>query len=96
MSIKFKVIISTLEDYYGIPKDSLLTETRVQTIAIPRLIAMYICRTLGGMTYVEIGDVFNRNHSTVIRGCLRVKKLMEHKKFLKQYNQILKEIYRAG
>lgn len=93
MNINFKFIVKTIEEVRDIPTGSLLTDSKNRGIAVSRLIAMYICRVLGGMTYTEIGNIFNRDYSTIIRGCVRIKTLMKNPDFLKEYNKILKTIF---
>ncbi|CAB4120897.1 Chromosomal replication initiator, DnaA C-terminal [uncultured Caudovirales phage] len=96
MSIRFKTIVSAIEDTYDIPCNSIMSEERTKNIAEARMVAMYICRTLGGMTYVEIGEIFHRKHTTAMHACRFVKGMLKTKVFLQQYNALLKLIHRSS
>lgn len=86
-------IISVLELRYGIPTSSILGRSRTPSVAAARAHAMYICREFGGMTFVQIGEVFNRRHTTVIKACWNVRShLSSSKKFVSEYNEVLREI----
>lgn len=52
---------------FGIPEETLKSKTRKQTVAQPRMLAMYLSRVLTEAPYSEIGEYFGgRNHSTVM------------------------------
>ena len=55
----------TLADY-GI---HLPDEEVPQNIALPRQIAMYLCRTITEQSLPTIGNAFGRNHATVLHAC---------------------------
>ena len=46
---------------------------RTQHIAFARHVAMYLIRENTGMSFPTIGYVLNRDHSTVIHGCARIR-----------------------
>lgn len=50
---------------------------RKQHIVRPRQAAMYLARTLLNASFPQLGEKFEKDHSTVISGVNRVKKLME-------------------
>jgi len=53
--------------YFHLDADGLKSESRVRTLAYPRMLAMYLARKHGGLSYSEIGRYFGgRNHSTVM------------------------------
>ncbi len=52
---------------FGVDEESLKSKSRKQSIAQPRMLAMYLARTLTETPYSEIGQYFGgRNHSTVM------------------------------
>ncbi len=66
-TISTKVIIEEVEKYYRLSKDSLVSKKRSADIALPRQVAMYICREiLEDPSFPKIGDAFNRDHTTVM------------------------------
>ena len=65
-------------DYYNLTKQQICSSNRTKNIAIPRHIAMYLCRTLLDAPYKEIGNEFGkRDHSTVISACEKVESLIK-------------------
>ena len=63
-------------DYYNITKQQICSANRTKNIAIPRHIAMYLCREMLDSSYKEIGNEFGkRDHSTVINACEKVESL---------------------
>lgn len=60
-------IQKTVADYYNIKLSDIKSQRKLKNIAIPRQVAMYLCRTLTGTSYPQIGREFgNKDHSTVI------------------------------
>lgn len=58
---------------YDVTVDDLISPKRVQKIAVPRQIAMYICREVVGAPLTAIGEAFGgRDHSTVNHACQKV------------------------
>ena len=81
-------------DYYNISKQQIVSSNRTKNIAIPRHIAMYLCRKLIDSPYKEIGNEFGkRDHSTVMSACEKVEKLIKtDPAYLKAINEIEKLI----
>ncbi len=72
-NITTEVIIDEVEKYYHLPPGSLVTKKRSNDVAYPRHIAMYLAREVLGESYPHIGDVFNRDHSTVMNAVKKVR-----------------------
>ena len=52
---------------FGISRDSLLSNSRAATVALPRQVAMYLARELTSETLPAIGrDFGGRTHTTVL------------------------------
>lgn len=52
---------------FGVEEETLKSNSRKQNIAQPRMLAMYLARTMTETPYSEIGEYFGgRNHSTVM------------------------------
>ena len=100
-NITTEVIIDEVEKYYHLPQGSLKTKKRSNDVAYPRHIAMYLAREVLGESYPQIGDVFGRDHSTVMSAVRKVKSNLSgdtelaeklHKKKV-SFEQIRDEIY---
>jgi chromosomal replication initiator protein len=64
--------------YYDLTVPKLTSPNREQKIAVPRQVAMYLCRTLAGETLQQIADKFNKkDHTTVMAAEKRVRDLVE-------------------
>jgi chromosomal replication initiator protein len=64
--------------YYGLTVAKLTSASREQKIALPRQVAMYLCRELAKEKFQSIAERFNKkDHTTVIAAVDRVKGLLE-------------------
>jgi chromosomal replication initiator protein len=60
-------IQKTICDYFNVRVADLKAKRRTQNIALPRQVAMYLCRKYTETSFPAIGDKFGgRDHSTVI------------------------------
>ena len=67
-----------IAEQYGITIDDLTSKKRNREIAMPRQIAMYMCREMIGLSTTAIGRSFgNRDHTTVMHGCEKVSDTMK-------------------
>lgn len=57
--------------------EDLLGTGRTRDIAIPRQIAMFLCRKLTSSSLPDVGRAFNRQHSTVLYACTTVQDLFK-------------------
>lgn len=65
-------------DYFNISTVDLVSKSRTRDLAYPRQIAMYLARELTNASLPKIGEHFgNRDHSTVMHACDKVKTMME-------------------
>ncbi len=58
--------------YYGLRRGDLLSPRRDRRIVGPRQVAMWLCKQLTTMSLPDIGNHFNRDHSTVVHSARRV------------------------
>jgi len=65
-------------DYYDLSEDAIRGKRRTASVALPRQIAMYLCRELTDLSLKEIGARFGgKDHTTVLHAHEKVKKLVE-------------------
>jgi chromosomal replication initiator protein len=68
-------IQKTICDYYHIKLGDLKAKRRTKNIALPRQVAMYLCRKHTETSFPGIGDKFGgRDHSTVIHASKTIEK----------------------
>ena len=70
-------IIRIVAEYYGIRMDDILSKSQARECALPRQIAMHLCRQQLNIPYMKIGDIFARDHSTVMASVKQVQKGLE-------------------
>lgn len=64
-------------EHYHIKMVDLLGERRTKNLAMPRQVAMYLCRELTSFSFPDIGAAFRKNHGTVIHACKQIKEGMQ-------------------
>jgi len=78
VSITVGVIKRCVNNFYGLSKGQLESKLRTKNVAIPRHIAMYLCRKHMDMPFKTIGENFgNKDHSTVMNACSKIEKLLK-------------------
>lgn len=63
--------------YYKLTLDELKGTSRTKAVAHARQVAMYLCRTLTGASFPDIGQKFQKDHSTVISSVRKVESARE-------------------
>lgn len=71
-------IIRTVADFYGIKIEDLLGKSQVQEYVQPRQVAMHLCRLELKTPYLRIGEIFHRDHSTVMSSIKQILKKLEN------------------
>lgn len=71
-SLDYEKIISEVSRFYEIPKKCIIGKSQEKEYLIPRQIAMYLCRDILELTYVQIGRIFTRDHTTVMASIKRI------------------------
>jgi chromosomal replication initiator protein len=71
-------------EYFDIRLADMTSTQRSQSVALPRQIAMYLCRSLTSSSLPEIGLAFGKTHATVLHACRQIVKRTEHDAQLKQ------------
>jgi len=75
--IEINEIQKTVSKYYGITLSDLISSSRKQHLVRARQMAIYMCHNLTNLSLSKIGQNFgNRDHSTVLYSCEKLKKMM--------------------
>lgn len=72
-------IIRSVAEYHGIKIDDILSKSQAREYALPRQIAMHLCRHVLNLPFMKIGDIFSRDHSTVMASVKQIQKGLEAK-----------------
>ena len=65
-------VIRAASDYFNVRSEDLKGPRRSRDIAVPRQLAMFLCREMVGVSLEMIGRAFNRDHTTVMHACQKV------------------------
>ncbi len=67
-----ETIQKKVAEYFDLRVTDITGSKRPANIAMPRMIAMYLCRKMTDKSLLEIGEAFGKNHATVIHACNRI------------------------
>lgn len=85
-------IQKAVADYYNITIEDLKSKKRTANINYPRQIAIYLCRNYTDESFPKIGLEFgNRNHSTIIHACDKIKEDLQNNNQLKEIIRQIKD-----
>lgn len=77
-SITVETIQKEVAAYFNIKLTDIKGKKRHKAVAMPRQVAMYLCRKLTGSSFPDIGQRFGgRDHSTVISACNKIENSIE-------------------
>ncbi len=88
--ISLEAIQKAVAEYFDIRVGDMTSRKRPQSIAMPRQVAMFLCRQNTRNSLPEIGQAFGRNHATVIHACRHIETRM------KQDPQFRREVESLG
>jgi chromosomal replication initiator protein len=72
------VIQKTVAEFFDVRISDMTSKRRMQTVVVPRQVAMYLSRALTSRSLPSIGDAFSKNHATVIHACRLIGERMRH------------------
>lgn len=85
-------IINVVADHYKCSPADLVSSKRNKEIVIPRQVVMYLCRTMTASSLQIIGKYLGgKDHTTIINGINKVKKLMDTDESMKNTIEVLKK-----
>ncbi|MCD6082545.1 chromosomal replication initiator protein DnaA [Candidatus Aerophobetes bacterium] len=95
-AITIELIQKVVSRYYKIKESDLKIKRRVKSIALPRQVAMYLCRELTDASFPEIGEKFGgKDHTTIMYAHRKIsiqkEKDEELKNQLRDLMRLLKE-----
>jgi chromosomal replication initiator protein len=64
--VTFDEIAVVVCDHFSLRPSDLRSKRRSKNVAVPRQLAMYLCRRLLNASFPHLGELFGRDHSTVI------------------------------
>ncbi len=77
-AVTIEIIQKFVSDYYQLKHGELKSRNNSKSVAMPRQIAMYLCKTLTNASLPEIGRSFGgKHHSTVIHSIRKIEDLRQ-------------------
>ena len=77
-------IITIVSDYFNVDKNMLNVKSRRAEYVKARHLAMYFCRHKTEWSYREVGNLFNRDHASVVHAIKSVNDRLDTEKVYKQ------------
>lgn len=90
-AVSLDSIKRTVAGYFNIRVTDLSSSRRTRTLARPRQIAMALAKELTQHSYPEIGEAFEKDHTTVLHACRKVEELRgEDERVREDYENLLR------
>ena len=77
-------IQEAVAEKYGIDRERLISKNRTDYFVLPRHIAIYLSREMAEASLEVIGNMFMRDHTTVIHAIEKIRKLLKEQKFFQE------------
>lgn len=78
LKITSELIIKVVAEHYNITTADISSKRKNQNIALPRQVAMYLCRELTEDSYSDIGKLLGgKDHTTIIHGYEKIESLIK-------------------
>ncbi|HRD56316.1 MAG TPA: chromosomal replication initiator protein DnaA [Parachlamydiaceae bacterium] len=71
-------ILKTVAEQFGIKPEDILNKSQTREAVLPRQIAMHLCRQELKLPFVKIGDIFSKDHSTVMSSVKTIQQALDH------------------
>ncbi|MEC4184500.1 chromosomal replication initiator protein DnaA [Adlercreutzia sp. R21] len=81
-----------VESFFKVSHADLISNKRSRSIAYPRQIAIYLCRQLLDLPYEDIGQKFNRDHSTAIYAVTNIETRLKKEREVQEEVETLQKI----
>lgn len=89
--LTFVDIQRAVADDYDIRIADMTSKERPQSVALPRQIAMFLCRTLTHGSLPEIAGAFEKTHATIVHACKTIQGRMETDRELRHRVEVIVE-----
>ena len=67
--ITFETIQRAVAEYYDVRLSDMSSKRRMQSVALPRQVAMFLCRRMTSSSFPDIANAFGKTHATVLHAC---------------------------
>jgi chromosomal replication initiator protein len=80
------LILQETAEHFGLAREDLVGKSRSRPLTTARHVAMYLARECTGLSLIKIGEMFDRDHTTVMHGIKKIEQLMRARGSV--YNQV--------
>lgn len=70
------IIVQEVCNQFRLKPAEIFSKSRIARIALGRMSAIYLCRLITNSSFARIGDVFDRDHSTVLHAIRHIESMM--------------------
>jgi chromosomal replication initiator protein len=70
-------VVAAVATRYKIETSDVLGKSQTRVCSLARQICMYLCRNVLHLPFPKIGDIFDRNHSTVMTSVKQIQKMID-------------------
>lgn len=84
-------IIKTVCANFNIKEEDVLGKKRKKEIVQPRMISMYLIREITNAPLATIGEIYNKDHTTVLYSCEKIGNLMNTDPYIKKVVNSLRD-----
>ena len=92
-----EVILEETAQHYGLTRDDLVGKSRSRPLTTARHVAMYLTRECTGLSLIKIGELFERDHTTVLHGVKKIEILMRDRApIFRQVQELTKRVRSMG
>jgi len=95
--VTYDAIVGAVCERFGLRPADLASRRRSRHVALPRQVAMYLCRRMLNASFPHLGELFQRDHSTVIHGVTTIEhRMKDDPSFLLTVEQLENSIRRQS
>lgn len=91
-----KKIISAVEQVLGITYLQMSGRNREQSIVDARHVCIFLIRRSTKMSLVEIGKLFNRDHTSIIHACRNIQNHLDTGDYTHEYVMLVDKVLTGG
>ncbi len=82
--ISVEKIISEVARSYNVSENDILSDRRTKPLVLARMVAMYITREITQLSFKDIGEYFEKDHSSVLYSVRKIEKFLQDKPYEKE------------
>jgi chromosomal replication initiator protein len=71
-----ELIMKAVAEHFGVKVEDLTGDSQSREYTLPRQVAIHLLRRKLNLPFMKIGDLFGRDHSTIMASCRRIEKAL--------------------